>query len=188
MSQPTERALGSSLKKLLEKKPLDKVTINDITEDCGLNRMTFYYHFRDIYDLVEWICVEDITKAVEGKSTYDTWQEGLLEIFNVVSSNKTFVMNIYRSVGREQVETCLYKLTFDLFIGIVNERARGTNISDSDKKFITEFYGYAFVGVLLDWIKDDMKKDPHMIINKLASIMHGNFTRALHACQKDTDH
>ena len=52
MSQTTKRALEASLKHLLAKKPLDKITINDIAEDCGISRMTFYYHFKDIYDLI----------------------------------------------------------------------------------------------------------------------------------------
>ena len=51
MSQTTKRAIEASLKHLLLKKPLDKITINDIAEDCGISRMTFYYHFQDIYDL-----------------------------------------------------------------------------------------------------------------------------------------
>lgn len=55
MSQTTKRALAASLKKLLSDKPLDKITVTDIAEDCGVNRQTFYYHFQDIYDLVEWI-------------------------------------------------------------------------------------------------------------------------------------
>lgn len=46
MSEVTKRALEQSLKNLLLKKPLTKITINDITEDCGINRMTFYYHLR----------------------------------------------------------------------------------------------------------------------------------------------
>ena len=54
MSQTTKRALEASLKHLLAKKPLDKITINDIAEECGISRMTFYYHFKDIYDLIEW--------------------------------------------------------------------------------------------------------------------------------------
>ena len=66
VSQTTKRALEASLKKLLLQKPLNKITINDITEDCGVNRMTFYYHFKDIYDLVDWIMVEDAAKALEG--------------------------------------------------------------------------------------------------------------------------
>ena len=61
VAQTTKRALEASLKKLLLRKPLNKITINDITEDCGVNRMTFYYHFKDIYDLVDWILVEDAT-------------------------------------------------------------------------------------------------------------------------------
>ena len=80
MSNINEIRAGSSLKKLLLKKPLDKITINDLTSDCGISRMAFYYHFKDIYDLVEWSCLEDATKALQGKKTYDTWQEGLLQI------------------------------------------------------------------------------------------------------------
>lgn len=68
MSQITKRALEQSLKNLLLQKPITKITINDITEDCGINRMTFYYHFKDIYDLVEWSCEEDARKAIEGNA------------------------------------------------------------------------------------------------------------------------
>ena len=98
MSQITKRAISASLKHLLLQKPLGKITINDIAEDCGINRMTFYYHFKDIYDLIEWTCVEDASRALEGKKTYDTWQQGLLQIFEAVLDNKPFIMNVYRSV------------------------------------------------------------------------------------------
>ncbi len=67
MSQTTKRALEASLKNLLLKKPLDKITIQDIADDCGISRMTFYYHFKDIYDLVEWSCMEDATRALRGR-------------------------------------------------------------------------------------------------------------------------
>lgn len=125
MSQITKRAISASLKHLLLQKPLGKITINDIAEDCGINRMTFYYHFKDIYDLIEWTCVEDASRALEGKKTYDTWQQGLLQIFEAVLDNKPFIMNVYRSVSREQVETYLYKLTYELLIGVVREKAAG---------------------------------------------------------------
>lgn len=77
MSELTKRALEQSLKNLLLQKPLNKITISDIADDCGINRMTFYYHFKDIYDLVEWSCQEDAAKALAGKKTYETWQQGL---------------------------------------------------------------------------------------------------------------
>ena len=75
VSQTTKRALEASFKKLLLEKPLNKITINDITEDCGVNRMTIYYHFKDIYDLVDWILTEDAVKAMEGRQSFDTWTE-----------------------------------------------------------------------------------------------------------------
>ena len=84
MPQFTKYALENSLKKLLLQKPLNKITINDITEDCGINRMTFYYHFRDIYDLVEWVCMEDAKKALADNKTYETWQQGFVRIFDAV--------------------------------------------------------------------------------------------------------
>ena len=80
MSQMTKRALEASLKELLRHKPLDKITVSDLTDHCGVNRMTFYYHFKDIYDLVEWCCEEDAARALAGQKTYDTWQQGFLQI------------------------------------------------------------------------------------------------------------
>ena len=74
MSNTTKLALEASLKHLMLLKPLDKITISDLTTDCGISRMAFYYHFKDIYDLVEWSCLEDARKALRGKKTYDTWR------------------------------------------------------------------------------------------------------------------
>jgi AcrR family transcriptional regulator len=54
MSDITKRAMSASLKKLLLQKPLKDITVGDITDDCGVNRQTFYYHFQDIADLIEW--------------------------------------------------------------------------------------------------------------------------------------
>lgn len=187
MSQITKRALEASLKNLLLKKPLDKITINDIAEDCGINRMTFYYHFKDIYDLIEWSCVEDASRALEGKKTYDTWQQGFLQIFEMVQENKPFIMNVYHSVSREQVELYLYKLTYGLLIGVVEEQAAGMNVRPEDKKFIADFYKYAFVGLMLEWIRGDMREDPQKLIDRLGSLMHGNISRALEACRTDAD-
>ena len=98
----TKIALEASLKELLKKKPFDKITIADLTEDCGISRMAFYYHFKDIYDLVEWACVEDGKKALRDKKTYDTWQEGFAQIFEAVLENKPFIMNVYHSVRRDR--------------------------------------------------------------------------------------
>ena len=179
MSDITKRALEASLKELLLQKPLDKITINDIAENCGISRMTFYYHFKDIYDLIEWSCVEDARKALEGKKTYDTWQQGFLQIFEAVKANRPFIMNVYRSVSREHVETYLYRLTYDLLIGVVHEQCEGLTVPEEDQEFIAHFYKYAFVGLMLDWIKNDMRGDPQKLVEHLGRVIHGNIRSAL---------
>ncbi len=185
MSQVTKRALEASLKNLLLQKPLSKITINDIAEDCGINRMTFYYHFRDIYDLIEWSCEEDASRALAGKKTYDTWQQGLLQIFEAVQDNKPFIMNVYHSVGREQVENYLYRLTYDLLAGVVEEQAAGMSVREEDKAFLATVYKYMLVGLMLDWIKGDMKADPKLIVDRLALVIHGNIREALERLRTD---
>ena len=179
MSQVTKRALEQSLKNLLLKKPLTKITINDIAEDCGINRMTFYYHFKDIYDLVEWSCLEDARKALEKNKTYDTWQQGFLQIFETVRENKPFVMNVYRCVHREQVERYLGPLVDRLLLGVINEESDGITVRDEDKQFIAQVYSYIFIGLMLDWIKDDMQQDPSGIVDRLARLIKGSVSEAL---------
>lgn len=185
MSQITKRALEQSLKNLLQQKPLSKITISDITEDCGISRMTFYYHFKDIYDLVEWACAEDAARALQNKKTYDTWQQGFVQIFHAVRENKVFVMNVYRCVNREQVEKYLVPLTDQLIMGVITERAAGMTVREADQQFIAQVYSYAFVGIMLDWIRDDMRADPEELVNRLAMVIHGGITQALERFRTD---
>ena len=160
MSQTTKRALEASFKKLLLEKPLNKITINDITEDCGVNRMTFYYHFKDIYDLVDWILAEDAAKAMEGRRGFGTWSEAYLDVLRQLQDNKTLVLNVYRSVGREQVEQYLYRLLDPIL-------------------FVVDFYKYALVGMTLEWTRRDMRGDPKKMVERVSTMIHGDFRRAL---------
>ena len=184
MQNLTKYALEDSLKKLLLKKPLDKITINDLTSDCGISRMAFYYHFKDIYDLVEWACIEDASKALQGKKTYDTWQEGLLQVFEAVLENKPFILNVYRSVSRERIENYLYSLTYQLIEGVVEEQSENLMVTEEQKKFIADFYKYSFVGVMLDWIRHGMKESPQEMSELICVTMHGNVGNSLRNMEK----
>ena len=185
MTNATKLALEESLKHLLLKKPLDKITINDLTTDCGISRMTFYYHFKDIYDLVEWACVEDGKKALRDKKTYDTWQEGFAQIFEAVLENKPFIMNVYRNVDRERIENYLFKLTYDLIVGVVEEKSKGLNITEEDKKFIADFYKYGFVGIMLEWIREGMKENIEDLVRMMDLTLRDTVTTSIHNFQKN---
>lgn len=179
MTNTTRLALEESLKRLLLKKPLDKITISDLTTDCGISRMTFYYHFRDIYDLVEWCCMEDARIALQGKKTSSTWSEGLLQIFDAVTENRPFILNVYRCTGREQIENYLFALTFDLLMGVVEEKSRNAAITEEQKVFIANLYKYSFVGLMLDWIKNGMKDDYHVLVEDISAALYGSIDHSI---------
>ena len=185
MTNTTKLALEAALKKELLTKSLDKITINELTEDCGISRMAFYYHFKDIYDLIEWSCEEDSRIAANGNTTYDTWEQGFLNIFQAVEENKPFILNVYRHVSQEQIIQYLYRVVYQLIINVVEECAQGMSVRADDKKFIADFYKYAFVGMMLDWIRQDMKPSPEKMIFRLSNLIEGDIIRMLEKCRID---
>ena len=179
MSQITKRALAASLKKLLAQKPLSKITIADITEDCGINRMTFYYHFQDVYDLIDWICQEEGGRALQGRKDYATWQEGFTALCRAVIENRSFIQGVYHSVQREQIEAYLYRVIYGLLIDVVEELAAPYSISREDREYITHFYKYAFVGVMLDWVRRGMKESPEAVVGRVSRMTRGQLLSAI---------
>lgn len=173
MSDITKRAMSAALKNLLKEKKLNKITVQDIADECGINRQTFYYHFQDIYDLVEWTCIEDTEKVLKENRTYDKWQEGFLSVFDLAKKDKTFIDNIYRSVSLEMLEQYLYRLVYPLLKNVVDEKANGQTVREENKKYIADFYKYAFVGVLLEWIRNDMAESPGQIVDRVSRIVGG---------------
>lgn len=182
MSDITKKAIAAAFKQLLLRKKLSKITVADITELCGINRQTFYYHFQDIYDLVEWICVNDTEQVLKENKTYDTWQEGFLAVFELARKDKVFIDNIYHSVQLESLQQYLYRLVYPLLQNVVEEKAKNYVVREEDADFIAHFYKYAFVGLLLDWIKDGMREEPKKIIERVSSVVQGTVDQSLRSC------
>ncbi|MDO4467181.1 MAG: TetR-like C-terminal domain-containing protein [Bacillota bacterium] len=175
----TKMAIAFAFKELLLEKSLDKITINDITEKCEMNRQTFYYHFHDILELTEWICEQDAERAIKENRTYDTWQEGFLSIFKMIKRDKAFIVNIYHNVPKDYLYRYLYKVTYQLLYDVLEEKAEGLIVREEDKAFIANFYKYGFVGLVSEWIDGGMKDDPEIIIGRLNSLIQGSFQNAL---------
>ena len=90
-----------------------------------------------------------------------------------------------RPVSREQVENYLYRVTYDLLESVVEEEAQGMSVRQEDKELIATLYKYLFVGLMLDWIKGDMKGDPQVMVQKLELVLHGNVVAALQRMRTD---
>lgn len=184
MPSYTKRAIRESFIKMLSERPLDKISIKDIIEDCELNRSTFYYYYEDIYALLEDVFQNEITEIAGKQKIYDSWQAVLLEAADFVLQNKKAVYNIFNSMGRERLENFLYKLTRDLMVGFVNYEAGGMQVDEDDIVFIAEFYEYALAGFLIDWMQRGMKEDPHEMIFRLGQIFDGSIKNALLKCDR----
>lgn len=171
MAKLTQQAMAASLKKLLAQKSLDKITVKEIADDCGVKRQTFYYHFRDIYDLLEWTFIQEGEQFIDKERICDTWQDVYLEVLRYIEKNKDFTLNAYNSVGREHLQRYLYQIVYDL-IGRFLEGIEGSEkISSEDKSFICDFYKFGLVGMLLEWIGRGMKEDPEVIARRLNRLL-----------------
>lgn len=179
MAQFTQRAIAESLIKLLNERPLDKITIKDIVEDCGINRNTFYYHFEDIPSLVKQILNAEAEKVLLKQEAVVSWEEGFIEGAQFALQNKKVVYHIYNSVRREEVEKYLYHVAGDVMRQYVEAAAADSRAKEEDKKLIADFYKSALVGMTLDWLNSGMKYAPEPLIRRLGVMLKGNIEEAL---------
>ena len=71
----TKKAIKDSMKKLLNERPLNQITVKDIVEDCGINRNSFYYHFEDMPSLIEEIVIEEVDKIIDEYPEIDSLEQ-----------------------------------------------------------------------------------------------------------------
>ncbi len=175
----TKRALESSFKRLLTQKALAKITIADITEDCQISRMTFYYHFKDIYDLVEWSLEEDAATVLNGAQTVQNWQEGYLAVLSELEQNKPFITAIYREMSRERLERFLLPATRKLVLDVMEAQPNCANVPEKKRAFIADFYAHALAGVTLEWIGDGLSAKPEDLVHNVSLLLEGTMDTAI---------
>ena len=125
MTNITKRAMAQSLKKILVVKELDKITI---TKVCFIIRDTFYYDFKDIYDLLEWIFANEVVEKIEKETTIETWQDNFKYVLDYMLKNKKFIIKTYNSLSRKTLLDFLFNQYNKIFIEIVNDLSKNYNI------------------------------------------------------------
>ena len=186
MASQTKSALANALKDLLSRKPLEKITVSDISSACGVNRQTFYYYFHDVYDLIDWIYNSEGKQLFSGRSDLETWQDGLLGVFDTLRKNQVFVTRTFRSRAKDDLVTILQDGAYRLIINILNSLKEQFGTSEDDIRFIADFYKYAFAGTVLDWIANDMQEDPAQIVSKIECLMGGRMEELLQRFKKQS--
>lgn len=162
----TKKTLAESLKKIMSKKPLSKITVTEIITDCGVNRKTFYYHFEDIYALLKWMLESEAIEVVKHFDLLVDYEDALLFVMDYVEKNEHILYCVYDSMGKEELERFFYTDFNEIVLSIIDgaEKESGMTLSQEYKKFLCNFYIEALVGILIDWTKNRMERNREQTI------------------------
>ena len=182
----TKVMLAESLKELLKTKSLEKITVRQLVENCQVNRQTFYYHFHDIYELVEYMFFVELDKifdeAIDLKTDLfsERWENVYYIILNYMLDNKKIIIGIFHSIGRYELEQILCDVFYYMIMKFIDEESEDFNISQEDKVFMGKFYKYAFAGITLDWVSCCMHEKPKVIVQRVSMLLGGNIKKGLY--------
>lgn len=174
----TKKALAASLKKHMAKMPLNKITVRHLIEDCGVNRKTFYYHFRDIYDLLHWTIFEEAVVAVKHFDLIEECRKAISFAMDYVEKNDHMLNCALDSMGREFLKQFFYEDFIELVRTAVN-RLEGENGADLDPQFkelLCGFYTEALAGTMCDWIRNYEKYDKEKTIENASMVLTESLT------------
>ena len=150
-SMNTKKMFAASLKGFMEKKPLSKITVSEIVNDCGVNRKTFYYHFEDIYTLLKWMLEQEALEVIKQFDLLVDYREVVLFVMNYVRQNKHLLCCAYDSMGRDELR---HFFCID-FMGILRNMIDSTekqlhlHIDEDFKTFLSHLYAEAVSGLLV---------------------------------------
>jgi len=190
MSLTTKRAMADSLRKLLSKRGLDKITVKDVVEDCGVNRQTFYYHFHDIYDLMEWVIRYDAEHILSKELDYSDWKTGLRSVMTYIQQNRNLILNAYHSVSHEVVADYLKKLMHPYILQVVRTEAGNldTPPREEDVDFLVDIYTLVAAGIIMEWIGRRMEtQGTEERLKKLFAATDGSFCFMLNNLEKSRE-
>ncbi|MDO4343756.1 MAG: TetR/AcrR family transcriptional regulator C-terminal domain-containing protein [Eubacteriales bacterium] len=171
-SNITKRALALALRELMEEYPFDKIQVAHICEKCGMNRKSFYYHFKDKYDLLNWIFDTEIISFVQNFSKAGE-QGQRIEIFQAACDyfyeNRSFYRKALKIEGQNS-----FSGHFREYIMAILKIRLADLIGDDADEFALNFFTDAVVGTVERWLLDKNCMPPdEFVARSLRLVQHG---------------
>lgn len=183
MAAFTEKAIIDAFIRLLNEKPLDKIKVKDIIDECGINRSTFYYYYEDIFHLLTCLLEMETKKFTETHIACTSLQEGMMQAMAFAIENKRAIYHIYKSVSREHVEKYINTIFEVISRETVNSGLLklpvGLNISEEDVLMVTDLIKFGLSGLVFRWLDDGMLEEPYARINKLCLFVQSSLQAIL---------
>jgi probable dihydroxyacetone kinase regulator len=178
-SQITKNVLAQSVKELMRSKSLEKISVGEIARNCGLNRQTFYYHFKDKYDLVNWIYYTEAVKIMSDSLGSGHWLDAMCNLCIYMQKEKKFYINALKATGQNSLQDYLVHFVYDIVMALLDEVKEEEPLTEEDCEFVADFYSYAFVGLILKWADNGMQEDPCSLFQCIRRLLKTDVIRSI---------
>ena len=159
MPRSTKGEIQAALLELLEQKPLDEITVTELVERCGISRQAFYYHFSDLYGVVDWGLQQEMEKLQDIRP--DQWWTVMQQTMERLRNHRTVVLNIYRAYERSYVEHYLCRWLLP-------------PIRAKVEQFVTQLCAQGLASVVLRWVDRGMPQNSVDWLEDFYAIMDGS--------------
>lgn len=184
MASFTEKEIKNAFINLLNKKPVKKITVKEIVEECGVNRNTFYYHFEDIPQLLEEIIKDNMGDIATQYSQIYSIEDCLNSIIELALKNKKLISNIYSSANRDLFEIYEWKICEQLAKICIDKTLKGRQISETYYQIILSDIKCVSFGFLMNWLENGMKEGIYEEIHLLCQIKEGSIEKMIEKSSK----
>lgn len=165
--------LAESFKELACQQPIEKITIKEITDKAGVIRPTFYNHFQDKYELLEWIIKKQILEPIRPLILAGMVDEALVLMFTTIEKEKEFYCRAVKLEGQNSFESIVKRCILETLFEALGARESTKKHKHSwlNAKNVAEFYAQSMCFVVIDWIKSGMSITPREITDAYNYIM-----------------
>jgi len=185
MTEMTKLILSKSLKKLLSKKPLNKITVKDIVSDCKLTRQTFYYHFQDIFELLDWTYKNEIGHILEDANN-SSWDIVIKGILSYIKDNKSMFAYTIQSVGREHFEQAVYPNLYEFSKNKIYKASSELEIPLDKIHFLANLQTITLLSVIIQWANNGMKENIDEIVQMLDMTLNSAMSNILQEYESES--
>ena len=164
---------------MLNERRFNKITVKDIAKECEINRNTFYYYYKDIYELLSEIFQTELQTVIEEYNDTLSWEESFIMATKFALENRTAIYHVYNSLQREEVVNYIYNVAGNVMTRYVEKVSYGISASLKDRELIASFYQCALTEMLLRWIASGMEEDSDIMIRRIGVLFGGNIQLSL---------
>lgn len=170
----TKKALATAMKELMSHVPFAKISVGDICEKCSMNRKSFYYHFKDKYELVNWIFYTEFVATLSSPGQDDSTFELLSAVCHYLYENRTFYTNALQVTGQNSFREYFQEVLTPVVVQYLQRR-----IEEQDTFFV-EFYLDAFLLAIEHWLTRQPCRPPDEFVRLLPQSLMGVAKQIVH--------